>query len=168
MENGNPYQPPKAALLDETNTVAIELAGRGQRLAAAIIDTLIQLLFIVPVMYGAGYFELMQRGQEPSLFLAIGVTAVGFVLFAVVHGYLLKTNGQTIGKKLLGIRITDMNNTVPSLGRLLGLRYLPLTAISVIPVVGQFLPFIDALFIFKADRRCIHDHIAGTKVIRAK
>jgi uncharacterized RDD family membrane protein YckC len=35
-----------------------------------------------------------------------------------------------------------------------------------IPVVNFILPLLDALFIFREDRRCIHDLIAGTKVIQ--
>jgi uncharacterized RDD family membrane protein YckC len=34
------------------------------------------------------------------------------------------------------------------------------------PVVNLILPLLDALFIFREDRRCIHDLIAGTKVIQ--
>ncbi len=53
-----------------------------------------------------------------------------------------------------------------SFGRLIGLRYLPVWLVSVIPVI-QLFGMIDALFIFRRDRRCVHDLIAGTKVVRA-
>jgi hypothetical protein len=32
--------------------------------------------------------------------------------------------------------------------------------------VGQVLPAIDVLFIFRTNRRCVNDLIAGTKVLR--
>ncbi|MEA2700447.1 MAG: hypothetical protein QOI66_4718, partial [Myxococcales bacterium] len=37
--------------------------------------------------------------------------------------------------------------------------------ISAIPYLGGLYALVDALFIFRDDRRCIHDLIAGTRVI---
>jgi uncharacterized RDD family membrane protein YckC len=34
-------------------------------------------------------------------------------------------------------------------------------------MVGNFVGILDALFIFRSDRRCIHDLIAATRVVRA-
>jgi hypothetical protein len=34
-----------------------------------------------------------------------------------------------------------------------------------IPFIGNFVNLADALFIFGEEHRCLHDHIAGTKVI---
>jgi len=44
-------------------------------------------------------------------------------------------------------------------------RYIPIWIVGLIPGVGIALTILDALFIFRDDRRCIHDLIAGTKVI---
>ena len=40
-------------------------------------------------------------------------------------------------------------------------------AITAIPVAGGIFALADLLFIFREDRRCLHDHIAGTRVVRA-
>jgi uncharacterized RDD family membrane protein YckC len=37
-----------------------------------------------------------------------------------------------------------------------------------LPYVGSCYGLLDILFIFGADRRCIHDLIAGTKVVRLR
>ena len=37
-----------------------------------------------------------------------------------------------------------------------------------IPVIGSFLGLLDVLFIFRQDRRCLHDMVAGTEVISLK
>jgi hypothetical protein len=37
-----------------------------------------------------------------------------------------------------------------------------------IPGLGSVSGLVDPLFIFRADRRCIHDFVAGTKVIQLK
>ena len=45
------------------------------------------------------------------------------------------------------------------------MRYFPLAVIAQIPFAGGIFSLIDCLFIFREDRRCIHDLIAGTKVV---
>jgi len=52
-------------------------------------------------------------------------------------------------------------------GKLVGLRYVPVWLASSIPFIGGFLALIDILFIFREDRRCVHDMIAGTVVVEA-
>jgi uncharacterized RDD family membrane protein YckC len=47
-------------------------------------------------------------------------------------------------------------------------RYLPISVVSVIPVVGPLLTLIDILFIFRSDRRCVHDLIADTQVLEER
>jgi uncharacterized RDD family membrane protein YckC len=86
----------------------------------------------------------------------------------LLHGYYLKVGGQTIGKKIVGIRIADLNNNIPGFAKVLGLRYLPIQAAALIPIVGFLYPLVDVLFIFFPDRRCLHDLIAGTKVVKVK
>jgi uncharacterized RDD family membrane protein YckC len=38
--------------------------------------------------------------------------------------------------------------------------------IGSVPYLGTVFHLADCLFIFREDRRCIHDHIAGTRVVR--
>ncbi len=49
--------------------------------------------------------------------------------------------------------------------KLLGLRYVLVLLVRAIPIIGDLLGLADALFIFRSDRRCAHDLIAGTKVV---
>ena len=48
---------------------------------------------------------------------------------------------------------------------MIGLRYLPTAVVTQIPLIGSILGITDILFIFGQERRCVHDLIAGTKVI---
>ena len=41
---------------------------------------------------------------------------IGFILFLVIHGYLLATRGQTVGKTLLKIRIVRSDGSPASPG----------------------------------------------------
>ena len=92
------------------------------------------------------------------------------ILFAVVsiaiNGYLLVTRGQTVGKLMVGIRIVDAgSNGAATALNVLGLRYVAVFVVLAIPNIGQLLGLMDIMFMFRGDRRCVHDLIAGTKVI---
>lgn len=163
MTTDNPYRAPAASLDALQAQQGIELAGRMERLGAAFIDGMISIVLVLPVMYLVGYFD----HPSESFLATLGMQAASLALYFLVNGYFLKQTGQTLGKKMLGIKITDMHNNVPPLLRILTLRYLPWSAIAAVPVVGLFIPMIESLFIFRADRRCLHDLIAGTRVVKA-
>src|SRR3546814_13450110 len=79
---------------------------------------------------------------------------IGFVVFAIVQAFPLNASGQTWGKKLLKIKIVDLDGGKPTLGRLLGMRYLPVQAVGVIPPIGALIQIVEVLLIFRSDRRC--------------
>ncbi|MCI0409163.1 MAG: RDD family protein [Acidobacteria bacterium] len=73
--------------------------------------------------------------------------------------------GQTIGKRVMHIRIVNYDDgQTAGPGRTIWKR----TILN--GLLGNFIPLyglIDPLFIFGAERRCLHDYIAGTKVVEA-
>jgi len=122
-------------------------ASRLYRLAAAFID-------------GAAFLALS------AVLLLIGNAALvvlGGLSFMAYQVYFLSTSGQSLGKRAMDIRVITvrgernggfMTNVLKRviLNALLGL--IPLYAI------------VDICFIFRRDRRCIHDLLAGTIVAR--
>lgn len=88
-----------------------------------------------------------------------------FIAFFALHGFLLSRYGQTLGKRILGIAIVTMDNRVPPFFQLIAQRYLTQWLAGMVPLIGLFLRLVDILAIFRPDRRCIHDHLAKTKVI---
>jgi uncharacterized RDD family membrane protein YckC len=167
MNEVNPYAPPKAQVVDYVAPAVADLAGRGERLGAAILDSLIGLLWVVPIWMFLGIFSAIRGGHQPPL----QITAVGALMsllaYVVVNGYFLNATGQSLGKKMVGIRIVSLDDSNPGLGKLLLLRIAPISLAALIPVVGQVVSMLDALFIFSRQRRCLHDLLAGTKVVRA-
>lgn len=143
-----------------------DLASRGSRLGAALLDGLLGLLFVAPALYALGLFEGAGVGSV-STADQIGLTIAGLCGFLILHGYLLYTRGQTVGKRLVGIRIVRRDRSRARFGILVGLRVVPVSLAAQIPLFGPFLTLLDILFIFGAERRCIHDRIADTVVIRA-
>ena len=96
----------------------------------------------------------------------VGVTALaGFSVLANVQTYLLATSGQTIGKRVMQIRVVDARTgRYPGWVRLVILRaYVNgLFAAATFGLYG----LVDALFIFRNDRRTLHDRLARTRVDR--
>ena len=162
----NPYHTPLETSFTSMPTSAddVELAGRLNRLGAVMLDGIIMIVLTLPIMWLTGY---LQRAATNSVTLVELVlqSILGMVIFLLVQGYFLASRGQTLGKMATGVRIVSFEDgrLVP-FGKLIGLRYLPLWILQMVPF-ANFLGVVDALFIFREDRRCVHDLLAGTKVI---
>ena len=147
------------------------LATPGSRLAAVILDQMLFLLVLIPI--GLGVFLSMnpqeiQRSQEigGSLFL---VGCIFCICLLIVQCVFLASKGQTLGKKMMGIRIVNLENLKnPGFGRLILLRYFVNLLLTLIPWVGWIYSLVDSLFIFRGDRRCIHDLMASTIVVEER
>ena len=162
------FAPPQSHVEDITPSGSIPLVSRWSRLGAAIVD-----LIVVMVVMGIASVVTPWNPFVPSKVegfwwsLQFGNALAGYVLFLVIQGYLLASRGQTIGKMALGLRIVRTDGSSASFGRLVGLRYGVGSLLAVNPVLAQIYGTLDALFIFHSSRRCLHDRIADTIVVKA-
>lgn len=154
------------------DTYEVEAATRLSRLGAALIDGLIlalpgiALAVLVPM-------ALVTRSLG-SLMVAVPLAGLFLLGVLVAQIVLLVKNGQTIGKKALGIRMITSEGETPSIWRVFLLRWLPfaVTALTVelifkVRGLGNIIHLVDALLIFQPTRRCLHDLFADTHVIKA-
>ena len=162
------YAPPRSHVEDvrEEGAQPGQLASRGKRLGAAIIDSIIAIGVLWLVARATPFNPWSDAGLSLWTPRFVSV-AFGFAIFLVVHGYLLANRGQTIGKALLKLRIVRSDGSRASIGRVIGLRYAAPAVLNVVPVVGTIFALADALFIFRESRRCLHDQIADTIVVQA-
>ena len=167
MNKDNIYTAPLSDLEgSKNNDKSLELATRWERLGASIIDAIIGAAITFPVMFATGIWDKAVNGSI-SIIETVSMGVYGFLMFMLIHGYFLAKNGQTVGKKLVGTKIVSVHSdTILPVGKIFLFRYLPITVASNVPVFGQFLAIIDALFIFRKSKQCIHDQIAGTRVIK--
>ena len=165
------FAPPRSHVEDveapPTGPAGMALASRNQRFWAAMID----LGTIIAAMWLATSLTPWQPWGDAvarsSLWQpVVRDTLLGFGLFVLLQGYLLARRSQTIGKALLGLRIARPDGSAPSFGRLLGLRYGIGYAMAIVPAIGQVYAVVDVLLIFRASRRCLHDVIADTVVLK--
>jgi len=162
----SPYQPPSVEM-QEVDEGDFELAGRGVRLLAYIIDTVLIILPIFILIFVLG-METEEIVGDDNMVGVFGVLiALWFLALFVINMVLLYQNGQTIGKRMLAIKIVQVDGSRASLLRIIFLRALPVGILSSIPILGNLFFLIDALLIFQDSRRCLHDLIAGTIVINA-
>jgi len=170
----NPYQPPKAAVSDVTAGTHA-LAGRGTRLVAVILDGLIFSMMVYAPLVIAGVFTAIAASiirKQPllwtsALVVSTGVALIMCVVYFVITFVFVKRNGQTIAKKILGIKVVRKNGSKAGVGRIFWLRNVVNTLFAMVPLVGGIYALVDALMIFGDPRQCIHDKIADTIVIRA-
>ncbi len=158
------YTAPQSQLNLEAETGNI-LASRWSRMFASILDTFVIMIVLVPVMYLTGAFDGIAKGVEPSLGYNLAVGSLGLLVFVIANGKLLISNGQTIGKKILGIKIVDLDGGVPDLSKHLLKRYAVYFIPGQVPIAGQIFSIVNIIFIFGKQKRCVHDYAAGTKVV---
>jgi uncharacterized RDD family membrane protein YckC len=170
MATPNPYAPPRAAVEDIAAPGATsELAGRGTRLLAATVDGLIIAVFTwVPFLIAGGLngalVPVNGRFNTAALFGAGSVVALlGGLVWCWLTIRYVQRNGQSIAKKMFGIKVVQSNGARASLGRIFWLRNVVNVVLGLIPFYG----LIDSLMIFGEPRRCLHDRIADTIVIKA-
>ncbi len=144
------------------------LASRGNRFLAALIDGLILLVCFAPILGILSMTGILQSESTlGQIFVSLLTTAIGVAIYVLVNGKLLISQGQTWGKKIMKIRILRQDGTQANAQELILKRYIALVAISIIPYVGNLFVIVDALMIFRENRQCLHDDIAGTKVVEA-
>lgn len=150
-----------------------ELATEYQRLAAALIDSFVLwgwMGIISVVKWYAKYAEDNMLMQTIDSINTIAVPLFGLVLIGL-GGYqtiFLSIRGQTLGKQIMKIKIVD-SRSYQNGGFVQNvlLRAIISGVIGVIPFIGWIYSLIDNVFIFSSQKRCVHDRIANTIVIKS-
>jgi uncharacterized RDD family membrane protein YckC len=166
----NPYAPPAAPVQDIVGVIDERVpADRLIRLGASILDGIIfGALVYLPFFFGL--LMMSSAGSESrgvGLAIAVMIGLAGLVIWSWFTIRYVRANGQSIAKRMLGIKVVRSNGEPASLGRIFLLRNLVNAVIGAIPFVGIVYGIVDVLFIFSDTRQCLHDKIADTIVIVA-
>jgi uncharacterized RDD family membrane protein YckC len=166
MSDNNVYSTPQSHFDEKVDDSEKPLASRWARLGAAIIDSIIMMIVVIPIMYFTGGFDGIVQGVQPGVVYTLMIGVLSFIVFFVINYQFLIANGQTIGKKVLEIKIVDLNGNLPAFQPQLLIRYAIYMLPGQIPFIGQLFSLINILFIFTKEKRCIHDLVAKTKVVK--
>lgn len=162
----NPYSAPKSDIIadKQQDNSEIVLASRSTRLVAVFLDTFILLLILIPVVLLTGLLDLETLHTELSAGLTMAVMSL--VLYLLINSKLLVSKGQTVGKKIMNIKVIDAKTrAVPSAKNIIAKRYLAFFILGQIPL-ANIISFVDSLMIFRKSRKCLHDDFAGTIVVK--
>ncbi len=132
------------------------LAPLKSRALAVFLDLFILIAIFLPVVaYNTVNSEMIYLFTVYSLLIGIQV-------------YFLIKSGQTIGKKILKIRISQFHepNKIPCFFKIIILRIVINDLIYFIPIIGLIYLAFNYGFALLKPHRCIHDYLAGTVVTK--
>ena len=173
-----PLAPSPAALSAYAGVASgprVDYAGFWLRLLALIIDNLILLLgfvlVLIPLIFLTGLHKFLDDFHPDEDMNNVGVAMfVGIILIAATvsliltwlyHALMESSDWQaTLGKKVLGLVVTDMAGQRVSFGRSTG-RHFGKLITNLIPA---FLGYVMAGFTEK--RQALHDMMSGCLVLR--
>ena len=145
-------------------------AGVWRRYCAALIDSLFfsviffifWFLLLLPesgiIDYEASIYAALYEGKGILHLLTVYVIIPQ--LFVCLYHALFESSSMqgTLGKSLLGIKVTDLHGRKISFGRA-SVRYFVKTFISSILCIGYIMAF------FTGKKQALHDYAAGTVII---
>lgn len=139
------------------------LAKFPQRLAAYAIDLFLVVITWAPVEVGREYLILKARHEPIAIRVQFDFHELSNIVWLVLYFGLVvwKTNGYTLGKRLLGIRIVSLTHSRitlwQSVERALGY------GASILEAGSGFFQYFTA-----HNHCCVHDRIAETIVIHER
>jgi len=144
-------------------------ASLTSRFVAYLLDGLFVMLLValgVVFIIAATRFGFLESStemlpDEPSLQLLL-VFYFPLLIGLLVQWNLIATRGQTIGKFVCCIRIITTNGKLPGFVKGVILRNWVRNLLLLIPLFG----LLDIAFIFTSSKRCIHDYLAGSRVVQ--
>lgn len=190
MEEKNDYTD---AASDNRNGQEIEvgIAGAGDRILAALLNQLFTFLILLIPFAGLIVFAVKNEGRivgsEEIVRLLLGMTSfwvglAGILAYTVIQIYYMSRDGQSLGKKIMRIRVLKTDGRNPGFVGTVLVREIAWSVLVAIiaAVIGlavgdngenainllAFLANFVLLFMVKRDRRTLYDILADTVVVK--
>ena len=163
-DDWNPYAPPSVTAeigpTTDDDEPELVLAERGTRWVARFVDN---------ILLGLASLPAFVLGDWKHLGDPLGWLLLIFIPGALVayQWYLVATSGQSLAKRWMKIKIVRLDGGPVGFTQGVVLRGWAMFLLEMIPYLGTVAGLVDVLLIFNADRRCLHDRLAGTKVVLA-
>ncbi|WP_407565156.1 RDD family protein [Streptomyces sp. 184] len=141
------------------------LAGLGRRLLARIIDALI--VYVPFSIFLTLIGSIDDFGDTDATGTQYGWGLFGVLIYLVYEGLMLTRSGQTVGKKLMSIRVGMLENGAVPAGNPGWIRAAVYSLPQLVPCVGALFWLYNVLSCTwdKPYRQCLHDKAAKTVVV---
>jgi uncharacterized RDD family membrane protein YckC len=139
-----------------------DYAGFWIRFLAYLIDTVVMSAVLLPLGAVLGVVMVAtDAGQNASILALEGLIRIVSIIVGWLYFALLESSPwqATVGKKLLGLRVIDLNGNRISFGKASG-RYFG----KILSTLILFIGFIMVAFSDK--KQALHDVLAGTLVVK--
>ncbi len=162
----------------------LENAGFWLRVVAALLDGIITGIVIGPLLFGfgfAGAIMAFMMGNIGAAIKTIALCSVASIAIQYLYKVLMESSPTqgTLGKMILGLKVTDLNGDRISIGRATG-RFLALSGIGmaisgigvaisskIVANIGSLYSLISCIVVaFTEEKQGLHDMMAGTLVVR--
>ncbi len=155
---------------------AVVYAGFWLRVVAAIIDGLIlgvPFAFITFLLIVSA-LPFIAQSRDPMTIIATMLPRIMFLAIIYIVGTwlywsLMESSSwqATLGKKALGLQVTDMAGSRPTFGRTSG-RFFAGRGIGIVPYLGALYFLISCIVAgFTERKQALHDMIANCLVVRS-
>jgi uncharacterized RDD family membrane protein YckC len=154
------------------NPSGLRYAGFWIRLGAWLIDYIVMMVVMTPLMliffggmgFFSGDFQRRMSSNDPQMmaqFFAMegAMMLVSFLIHIGYKGLMVWRWGATVGKMAVGIKVVTPTGEKLSLGRAVGR--------AAADLINGFLCSLTYIMIAvdEPEKRGLHDHIAGTRVV---
>lgn len=141
----------------------LPLAGVGRRLLARFL-----FLLGLALMVGLGFGVLMivPKSVTRDAYIMWAIVAAFPLIYLLVNAAMLARTGQDVGKRYAGVRVVNADGS-PATQTTALLKRDALTFVIGLTGIGVLYWLADFVTLFGKGGRCLHDRIAGTRVVRA-
>lgn len=171
-----PVAPPQYPQQYATPAPRVEYAGFWLRFVAALIDGFvvgIPLIVLFFLIFASAFPDLLRNQGDPTAlvftfmprFLLLGLV---YIIGAWLYWAKMESSSwqATLGKKALGLYVTDLNGRPVSFGQASG-RFWGGRGLGMVPYLGGLYFLIDCICAGLTERKqAIHDMIASCLVLR--
>jgi uncharacterized RDD family membrane protein YckC len=153
---------------------AVEVTTWGRRFGAWLIDVIIMAIpiGIIGAMTAGDPVDPVTGAVDPAAMAGMQgrymvLTIISAILFALYLILLHGSMGQTLGKKVLGIKVVKLDGS-PCDYAVAAKRALVYPIAGIVPIVGGLIALLNGLWpLWDSERQSLGDKVGGTYVVKA-
>ena len=177
--------------LSKTEVVDVYIASPWARVAAYLLNSLFTVLIFSPFFLalisdsdenGETFSESSLSETSDFTVIALLISLAAYLVFGIFQLYYMSRDGQSLGKKIMGIRVLKSDGNNPGFEGTVLIREVVwalvvgvvVTFVSLVTsdiggnLVSLLIAFINFIMLFsvKRDRRTLYDMLADTVVVK--